>query len=260
MKLRRCIKGILIRLHPSTGKNVKIWAHRGCSMQYPENTLQAFEAAAKLSGLTGIELDIHLSLDGEIVVIHDETLDRTTSAGGNVMDYTAEELGRLGVPTMREVFDLLKPYCIRNGLLINIELKNNKNRYEGMEKKIVDLAKEYGLSDYVIYSSFRPESMGMIKDIEPKAQTGILKYNIRDCYKYAGKYNADALHPCNKGLSLKKEFRGKLSGMTVRVWNTDEPFYGQNRKYRHLHLEKCAWLGATDIITNNPEEYLGRMK
>ena len=154
-------------------------------MQYPENTLQAFEAAAKLSGLTGIELDIHLSLDGEIVVIHDETLDRTTSAGGNVMDYTAEELGRLGVPTMREVFDLLKPYCIRNGLLINIELKNNKNRYEGMEKKIVDLAKEYGLSDYVIYSSFRPEYSNTIFVIATNMPASIMRMHciraIRVC-------------------------------------------------------------------------------
>lgn len=61
---------------------MKIWAHRGCSQRYPENTMLAFEKAAELKGLTGIELDIQLTKDGEIVVIHDERVDRTTEGTG----------------------------------------------------------------------------------------------------------------------------------------------------------------------------------
>ena len=97
---------------------MKLWAHRGCSQRYPENTLIAFEKAAQLQGLAGIELDIQLTKDGQIVVIHDEKVDRTTDGSGWVRDYTLAELKRLKIdagcyphqviPTMEEVFELLE--------------------------------------------------------------------------------------------------------------------------------------------------------
>ena len=68
--------------------NMRLWAHRGCSQRYPENTLIAFEKAAAIQSLIGIELDIQLTKDGEIVVIHDERVDRTTDGTGFVRDYT----------------------------------------------------------------------------------------------------------------------------------------------------------------------------
>jgi len=99
---------------------MKIWAHRGCSQRYPENTLLAFEKAAALKGLAGIELDIQLTRDGELVVIHDERVDRTTEGIGYVRDYTLSQLRKLHIyagdnpsqtiPTMEEVFDLLEKY------------------------------------------------------------------------------------------------------------------------------------------------------
>ena len=114
---------------------VRIWAHRGCSMAYPENTIEAFAAAAKIEGITGIELDIQLTKDREIVVIHDETVDRTTNGKGNVCEYTLEKLKELEIasvngtktkiPTLREVFEALKPACQENGLLINIEIQSS---------------------------------------------------------------------------------------------------------------------------------------
>ena len=97
---------------------MKLWAHRGCSQRYPENTLIAFEKAAQLQGLAGIELDIQLTKDGQIVVIHDEKVDRTTDGSGWVRDYSLAELKRLKIdagcyphqviPTMEEVFELLE--------------------------------------------------------------------------------------------------------------------------------------------------------
>ena len=65
-----------------------IWAHRGCSQMYPENTLTAFKKAAEIDGLTGIELDIQLTKDGHLVVFHDETIDRTTDGCGELRQYT----------------------------------------------------------------------------------------------------------------------------------------------------------------------------
>ena len=76
---------------------MKIWAHRGCSQNYPENTLLSFEKAAQIRELAGIELDIQLTKDKELVVIHDERVDRTTEGIGFVRDYTLAELKRLHI-------------------------------------------------------------------------------------------------------------------------------------------------------------------
>lgn len=143
-------------------KRVGIWAHRGCSMMNPENTLLAFKKAAELEGITGIEFDVQLTKDNEIVVIHDERVDRTTDGTGYVQEYTLNELKQLSIsgddeihriPTLRETFELLAPYCKGKDLRLNIELKNSEIRYEGMEQKVIDMVSEFNLEDYVVYSS-----------------------------------------------------------------------------------------------------------
>ena len=127
---------------------MKIWAHRGCSQNYPENTLLAFEKAAELKNLAGIELDIQLTRDGYMVVFHDDRVDRTTDGIGEIGKYTLNELKKLKIsagngkvekiPTIEEVMDLLEE-PLRNGLKLNIELKNGLVPYAGMEEKIVNL-------------------------------------------------------------------------------------------------------------------------
>ena len=125
-----------------------IWAHRGASGTMPENTLESFKKAAEL-GADGVELDIQLTKDDEIVVIHDEKIDRTSDGKGWVKDYTLEELRGFNynrtkpeyehadIPTMREVFELLKP----TDLFINIEIKTGVFFYEKIEEKILALTK-----------------------------------------------------------------------------------------------------------------------
>ena len=76
---------------------MRIWAHRGCSLMYPENTLPAFEKAATVQGLTGIELDIQLTRDGRMVVCHDERVDRTTDGTGEIRSFSLAELKRLNI-------------------------------------------------------------------------------------------------------------------------------------------------------------------
>lgn len=256
---------------------VRIWAHRGCCMRYPENTLVAFEAAAKLERITGIELDVQLTRDGEMVVIHDETLDRTTTGSGAVRDYTLTQIKKMSitgsgcgepyrteegtaimVPTLREVFDLLEPYCKGKGLLINIELKNSVVRYEGMEQKVLDLVAEYELKPYIVYSSFLPESMGLIKSLDANTSTGILAGSIYDCMKGAADNDSDALHPCILGLDINGDFRRqkRWKEVPIRAWNADEPFYGQERRLSDVDLRRYEAFGVTDIITNVPEKYL----
>ena len=134
----------------ATGKNKampKIWAHRGCCTLYPENTLEAFRAAAELDGITGIELDIQLTSDGEMVVFHDENLRRVTHIDRNVRGCTLAEIKNIAIPandgkycsipTLEEVLVMMKPYCESRGILINIELKTSIIRYDGIESLVI---------------------------------------------------------------------------------------------------------------------------
>lgn len=259
---------------------VKIWAHRGCSYMYPENTLEAFGAACEIQGLTGIELDIQLSKDGEIVVIHDETVDRTTDGKGKVRSYTLDELKKLRIsfmdnvgedvgtriPTMKEVLALVKPYCEERGLLINIELKNSKEPYPGMEEKILELVKGYGMEEYVVYSSFAQESLKLLKRLNPYVQIGVLRGRLSEALKVLkdiegdtfieGETFIEAIHPSVDGMDveLPDEYRGRV----VRVWNGLEPFYKEERRgMKEYDLVYLKGKGITDFITNVPEGYLG---
>lgn len=170
---------------------MKIWAHRGCSQNYPENTLLAFKKACELNNLAGIELDIQLTKDGEIVVIHDETVDRTTDGKGYVRDYTLQALKKLRVktgndfqdgnleelciPTMDEVLDILEPR-LRRGMKLNIELKTSVYEYPGIERKIVELIEKRGLEDSIVYSSFSAKSLINLHLCNPNASIGMLHW------------------------------------------------------------------------------------
>ena len=241
-------------------RNIRIWAHRGCSMAYPENTLPAFEAAAKLTNVTGIELDVQLSKDGEIVVFHDESVSRVTDGDGRIADLTLQELRELRfkhdnsqtfIPTLREVLERLKPYCVQRGLLINIELKTGVIHYRDIEKMTVSLVKDLGMQDYIVYSSFWPESLRLIKQYDPNSETGMLAGYLSDCINGAREVNADALHPwigaidCN----VPEEMRQ----FPVRAYNGEEPFYQDGRVLRIKSLTEYAMFGVTDIFTNVPE-------
>lgn len=245
-------------------KPVNIWAHRGCSMEYPENTLEAFEAAAKLPGLAGIELDVQFTKDRQIVVFHDENVSRVTNGTGNIRDYTLAELKKLEIcskdhqisriPTLEEVLKLLKPYCEEKNLLINIELKTSVIRYEGIEEATLNKVRDYGMEAYIVYSSFLPESVALIKRLSPSAKTGMLAGTLEDAIKGARKVKADALHPGNRGLSC--EIPKDMQHMPVRVWNGEEPFFRDGRILKERNMTKYVQFGATDIITNVPELYL----
>lgn len=241
-------------------RNIRIWAHRGCSMAYPENTLPAFEAAAKLPNVTGIELDVQLSKDGEIVVFHDESVSRVTDGDGRIADLTLQELRELRfkhdhsqtfIPTLREVLERLKPYCIQRGLLINIELKTGVIHYRDIEKMTVSLVKELGMQDYIVYSSFWPESLRLIKQYDPNSETGMLAGYLSDCINGAREVNADALHPWIGGMdcNVPEEMRQ----FPVRAYNGEEPFYQDGRVLRIKSLTEYAMFGVTDIFTNVPE-------
>lgn len=251
----------------ATGKNKampKIWAHRGCCTLYPENTLEAFRAAAELDGITGIELDIQLTSDGEMVVFHDENLRRVTHIDRNVRGCTLAEIKNIAIPandgkycsipTLEEVLVMMKPYCESRGILINIELKTSVIRYDGIESKAYEIVRKYGMEQYIVWSSFLAESVDIIKKIDRDAKTAVLAMSIEECISMARDTDADALHPYIGGLvyALPQD----MQGMPVRAWNGDEPFFNDGRPLKEAHLEEYRYYGATDIFTNIPEKYV----
>ena len=233
---------------------------------YPENTLTAFRKAAEIDGLTGIELDIQLTKDGHLVVFHDETIDRTTDGYGELRQYTLSELKKLRIdagggeqekiPTMEEVFDLLQGK-MKQGLKMNIELKNSVFPYEGMEQKIIDMVHQYGLQNNVIYSSFSALSLEQIRQLDSETEIGILDTKVSDClYKLKGGCGADALHPFWRGMDLPKE---KLRGYPVRAWLTGH-LYPERPTGTKLDLTFLKKQGITDVFLNEPERYLEGLK
>lgn len=241
---------------------MKIWAHRGCSQMYPENTLLAFEKAAAIQGLTGIELDIQLTRDGRMAVCHDERVDRTTNGSGELRNYTMAELKQLKIdagagkweriPEIEEVLELLETR-LKDELKLNIELKNSIFPYEGMEEKIIELVHRKGLQNNVIYSSFYAHSVERVKEIAPGVETGVLDTKVSDClYKLMGGCKADALHPFWRGIDLSVE---RLRGFTVRAWLTGH-LYPEAPTGGRLDLEGLEKMGITDVFLNEPEKYL----
>jgi glycerophosphoryl diester phosphodiesterase len=158
-------------------------AHRGGATEAPENTLAAFRHALSL-GIRYVELDVQMSSDGELVVIHDETLDRTTSGSGPVGDHTYEELRRLDagswfapeyagerIPTLREVLDL----CVLEGVGVVIELKS-PGMYQGMEEKVAALVGEMCLrgAENIWCISFDHDAIRRMRELDAILPLGYL--------------------------------------------------------------------------------------
>lgn len=233
-------------------KKPLVWGHRGASGYMPENTLPSFEKAIEL-GADGIELDIHKTKDGQIVVIHDELIDRTSNGKGFVKDYTLDELRKFNynathpecekadIPTMCDVFELIKP----TNLTINIELKTGIIFYDGIEADIIKMVDEYGMHDRVIYSSFNHYSVMKVKELDPTAKTGFLYADGPiDMPSYGKKHGVDALHPALYNCQFPGFVEGAHSlGLAINSWTINEP--------EHIHLA-CKF-GLDAIITNYPD-------
>ena len=229
-----------------------IWAHRGASGSYPENTLPAFKAAIDMQA-GGIELDIQLTKDGEIVVCHDETIDRTSDGSGNIKDYTLEELkqfnfnkkypalGKVEIPTMKEVIDLIKP----TNLLINIELKTSIYFYPGIEEKIIKLMHEEEMDNRVLYSSFNHASIKKIQELDKEAKTAFLYMDSPiDIAGYAKKHNVDAIHPALYNIQYVDEMiAAKKAGLVINVWGVNTKDY----------ILACMDAGVDGIFTDYPD-------
>jgi len=229
---------------------MEIWGNRGAFDYAPENTLTGFQLAVDM-GADGIEFDVHLTRDGEVVVIHDETVDRTSDGRGHVKDFTLSHIKKLNfnrkgitkaktieIPTLAEVFELLKPTSVT----ISIKLKTGNIYYEGIEAKALETVRKYDMLDRTIWSSFNHYSIQKIKHMEPSAETALMcTGEILVTGEQCEKIGAAALHPNIKQLhyiGLIEDCHSR--GIKVRTWTVNE-----------ADEIKLAWyLGADCVCTN----------
>ncbi|WP_202702875.1 glycerophosphodiester phosphodiesterase family protein [Flavobacterium sp. UGB4466] len=205
-------------------KMLKI-AHRGAKAYEPENTLQAFQKALDLNS-DGIELDVHLSADDQIIVMHDETIDRTTNGKGFVNTFSLGDLKsflideKYQIPTLNEVFDLVDKKC-----LINIELKGL-----GTPKKVVTLIEHY-ISEknwnynHFIVSSFDWNMLQETSNLNQKIPIGVLTEEDPDtALAFAETIKAKAIHPDFHLLTSENVSKIQQKGFLVLPWtvNTEE--------------------------------------
>jgi glycerophosphoryl diester phosphodiesterase len=232
----------------------KIFGHRGASGTYPENTMISFIEAERV-GAEGIELDVQLSKDGEIIVIHDETLERTTTGTGWVKDHTLKEIRSLDasykfpdygvckVPSLDEVFS----WALSNNSLINVELKNKIIPYEGLEDKVIQLIRNYRYESRVIISSFNHDSLKRCLKIAPDIEVGVLyKERRSEPWLYAKKLGATSIHPNFRTVANSTIYKTEQKGVSVRP-------YTVNKK---IDMERLFKVGCSAFITDYPEKAL----
>ncbi len=231
---------------------VQIWAHRGASGYAPENTLEAFQLAYEM-GADGIELDVQLTSDRQIVVLHDETVNRTSDGTGYVADLTLKRLKELhfnkmhpeyekaAIPTLQEVLALVKP----TPMIVNIELKTGVNFYEGIEEAVLKLVQDMGMEDRVIYSSFNHYSIIRIKRLKPDAKCAFLYCDgIHKVAEYAKTYGIEALHPSLNNMQyLQLIEQCKDMNIKIHVWTVNE----------EKDIQQMLDIGVDAIITNYPD-------
>lgn len=208
-----------------------VWAHRGASADSPENSLAAF-AGAVVQGADAVELDVHLSADKVVVVIHDQTVDKTTSGSGRVDEFTAQQLAELGVPSLAEVFALLDPH----GIEVNVELKGGV----GLEEAVAAVVAEKGMADRVWISAFDPARLGRMRD--SGLRLALLCEDLADPLAQARELGAAALHPPFAETSASLVAAAHAAGMRVHPWTLNDP----------AQWSAAVELGVDAVITDRP--------
>ncbi len=231
-----------------------LFAHRGASAHAPENTLAAFELALA-QGADGIELDVKLSADGHVVVIHDPTIDRTTGAHGRVKDLSLAELRGLNagsfysanfstekIPMLEEVFEALG-----KKIFINVELTNYNTPRDHLVESVCMLVKKFNVQKHVMFSSFYASNLSKARSYLPEVPCGLLAFNgllgawARSFGFAFGKYAA--LHPYLKDVTPQQVQRVHRLKGRVHVWTVNA-----EEDMRRLF----GW-GVDAIFTDDPQ-------
>ncbi len=231
---------------------MKNFGHRGFSGKYPENTMLAFQKAYE-AGADGVELDVQLTKDGEVVVIHDETVDRTTDGTGCVRDLTLEQIRSLDasyiyrgkipkvqIPTFEEFCEWVKD----KDLITNIEMKTGVFEYLGIEEKVLELLLKYKLENKVIISSFNHFTILRMKAIAPQLKYGLLSETwLINAGAYVKSLGVPCYHPIFRNLLPEVVKDLKDNGLEINTFTviTEEDVFDLYEK------------GIDSVIGNFPD-------
>lgn len=237
-----------------------VFAHRGSSGAYPENTMLAFRKAVE-EGADGIELDVHLSKDGEVMIVHDESLVRTAGIDRQVWELTRCELEKLSagrtqndefgftpVPSLEEYLCFIGSHKDK---VTNIEIKSAPHAYPGLEEKVLSLVARCGLEDNVIYSSFNWLSIVLLKRVCPECRAGLLfaGMSLENMGQLMRSLDIECYHPYFRELNEKMIEDFHENGRAVNVWTVNEPD----------DIRAMITLGADGIISNYPQRVLDEL-
>lgn len=250
------MQAILDRMY--SGRTL-VFGHRGAMGYAPMNTLPAFELAAQ-QGADGVELDVRLTADGALVILHDATVDRTSNGRGAVASMTLAQVRELDagawfdptfagtrIPTLSEVFE-----AIGQRLFINVEIKAEvEDSNSGIERKVADEIARFGLKDRVIVSSFNPLTLHRFRAVMPDVPIG---------YLYEGNTPAEitslmddlpheARHPYYEQIDADYMAWAKARGYRVNTWTVNDP----------AKAVELRDLGVDAIITNYPDKIIAAL-
>ena len=229
-------------------------AHRGFSGQFPENTLLAFQEAIEL-GVEAIELDVQLSMDGEIMIFHDEDLSRITGQKGLMKELTCSELreldasgeyrgvfGKQTIPTLSEYLDL----TANKDILTFLELKNGMLPYPLLEEKVADCLKKFNRQKGTILFSANHPSVKYFGTFAPDVQLLFPFDNwIFEYGAYCHSHGITACMPYFRALTPEIVAEIKSFGISIYPWTVDEP----------QDFQTMVALGVDGILTNHPDRF-----
>ncbi|WP_082233919.1 glycerophosphodiester phosphodiesterase [Halobacillus massiliensis] len=230
-----------------------IYAHRGASRMAPENTMAAYQLASD-AGADGLEIDVQLTKDNIPVLIHDETVRRTTNGTGFVQDYTGEQIKKLdagswfstkysdcSILTLEEFLCWFKPLP----MVLNVELKTNVIEYKKIEEIVLDLLKKYDVLYRTVISSFNLNSVTRVHELNKKVPTAFLTSTARrNLPNFAQEHGASDLHVKYRLLDRKLLDQCQKEKMPLRVYTIN----------RYSYMAKCFRLGCDGIFTDVPHQ------
>jgi len=245
--------------------NVMVVAHRGGAALAPENTLSAFENALQI-GVDMVECDVHLSKDGELVVMHDPDVSRTTNGTGQISQMTLAEIKKLNAaakftsgtwaaqppPTLGELLDLVKG---KAGIQIEIKLAAGNARYPGIEKKVADALAAHGMTDKAIVISFDFPTLKDIKSFDARIKTGALvnaqwmtarmdKSPEQILDEVIKATSSDYFMPTSASVSEALVKATHAKWLKMGVWTVDAT----------AEMKRLAGWGVDGITSNKPDE------
>lgn len=230
-----------------------IFAHRGATAYAPENTLAAFELAIA-QGADAIELDVKLSADGHAVVIHDDTVDRTTGGTGRVKNLPLSELRSLDagslfsekfsgekIPLLEEAFE-----TVGRRALINVELTNYDNKEDHLVETVCMLVKKFNLQKQILFSSFHAKNLFKARGLMPDVPRGLLAINdYRGVWQRSFLFafgDFQALHPHEENTSPQQVRRVHRMKRRVHVWTVNA----------EADMRRLFRWGVDGIFTDDP--------